>query len=129
MTETLRAFIDRRLRELRDAETPLREHMNEIDRERKELEKTAKLIGMEGVYRQDAERAEAQKKTMKEAVVEILSAVPRGLTALDILRELNTRMNTTYPRTSLSPQLSRLKQEGKVTQSGIVWSLDKHDKP
>jgi predicted glycosyltransferase len=125
MVETLRAFIDRRLRELREAEIPLREQLSEIDRERREIEKTAKAIGLESARKQDANHAETQKKTMKEVALEILSTAPKGLTALEILRELNTRMNTSYERTSLSPQLSRLKQEGKVVQDGIAWLLVK----
>jgi hypothetical protein len=127
MPETLRDFIDRRLRELRDAEAPIRAQLNEIERERRELEKTAKLIGIgiadRKLSRENIESYGSPKQTIKEAVLEILAEWPRGLTAVDILREINNRLNTSYVRTSLSPQLSRLKRERKIEQRGIVWSL------
>jgi hypothetical protein len=121
--ETLREFIDRRLRELREAERPIRAQLNEIERERKELEKTAKMIGLESAYREDIDPRNTQKKTIKEAVMEILTEFPMGLTATDIRVKVNTRMNTSYKRSSLSPQLSRLKQDKRIKQEGIVWSL------
>jgi hypothetical protein len=59
--------------------------------------------------------------TIKEAVMSVLQSYPNGLPALQILEEINKRNSTNYRRTSLSPQLSRLKQEGKLTQQGINW--------
>jgi hypothetical protein len=109
------------LRELIEEEIPLREQLNEIDRQKKELEKTARVIGLDNTYGQGT--AERQPKTIKEAVLEILGRYPMGLTAMDILREINASLNTSYARTTLSPQLSRLKHEGKIMQSGIVWLL------
>jgi hypothetical protein len=123
MNETLRQFIERRLEELQEQERPLREKLDEIVMERRELEKTIKLIGADGIVTFATERGENQVKTIKEAIIEVLTAKPNGLAALDILKELNLKMDRRYSRTSLSPQLSRLKRDGKVRQSGIVWSL------
>jgi hypothetical protein len=123
MNETLRQFVERRLQELQDEERPLRERLDEIVTERRELEKTIKLIGADGLVNNAMERRESQEKTIKEAVLDILSAKPNGLTATEILRDLNLNKDRRYARTSLSPQLSRLKRDGKVRQSGIVWSL------
>jgi hypothetical protein len=125
MDETLRHFVERRIQELIDAERPLREKLEEIARERRELERTAKAIGLGSIINTRSESAEGQRKTIKEAVIEILNSKPHGLTAMDILKELNSMTDTKYPRTSLSPQLSRLKRDGRITQSGIVWSLAK----
>lgn len=58
-------------------------------------------------------------------MLEILGDHANGMPALDILAALNRRLGTDYPRTSLSPQLSRLKSEGKVTLDGSLWSLVK----
>jgi hypothetical protein len=61
--------------------------------------------------------------TLKQAVVEVLQDNEHGLLALNILREINRRHNAGYVRASLSPQLSRLKQEGNIELTGRVWHL------
>jgi len=45
------------------------------------------------------------------------------MTALEILAAINLKFGTDYPRTSLSPQLSRLKADGRIEREGIVWRL------
>jgi hypothetical protein len=60
-------------------------------------------------------------KTMKAAIETILRDFPNGLTALEILPKLNEMLGTDYPRTSLSPQLSRLKTDKLVTLDGSIW--------
>jgi flagellar biosynthesis/type III secretory pathway chaperone len=123
MTETLREFVERRLLELMEAERPLVAQLNEIRRERKELERTSRLVWADGSNKNSEESVNARKKTIKEAVVHILGENKRGMTALEILRDVNNLLSSDYQRTSLSPQLSRLKKEGKVVQSGIEWLL------
>lgn len=61
------------------------------------------------------------EKTIKEAVIDILKPGPKGMTAVDILAEINRRYNADYPRTSLSPQLSRLKTMGLIKRKGTIW--------
>ena len=57
--------------------------------------------------------------TIKQGVIMVLEkAAPDGLTALNILERLGNELGMHYPRTSLSPQLSRLKSEGKITLKG-----------
>jgi len=123
MTETLREFVKRRLQELIDAERPLIAQLEEIRQERRELERTAKVVGLGGSGKHTDGTEAGQKLTIKEAVVHVLTEKNRGMTALEILREVNSLLSSAYPRTSLSPQLSRLKKEGKIVQSGIVWML------
>lgn len=61
------------------------------------------------------------EKTIKEAVLDILKPGPKGMTAVDILAEINRRYKADYPRTSLSPQLSRLKTMGLIKRKGTIW--------
>lgn len=68
--------------------------------------------------------ADGVKMTIKEMVVEVLGVLPRGADALEILRLINERFNAGLARTSLSPQLSRLKQEGLLDRQGMTWFLN-----
>lgn len=63
--------------------------------------------------------------TMKDLVIKALTEVfPQGATAGDLLDFFaNAWGRNDIQRTSLSPQLSRLKQEGKIRLDGLVWSL------
>lgn len=61
--------------------------------------------------------------TIKEAVVEILTAQGRGMVAIDLLADLNHRNGSTLLRSSLSPQLSRLKDEGIIQLTDGYWHL------
>jgi hypothetical protein len=63
--------------------------------------------------------------TIMEAVLEVLQDRPEGLTALEILAEINTRyFADRIARSSLSPQLSRLKdRDRKIELRGNKWFL------
>lgn len=65
--------------------------------------------------------------TLKEMILLTLRARHHGADALTILDEINTRWNVGLERTSLSPQLSRLKNEGKLKLNGKVWHLAQQD--
>lgn len=65
--------------------------------------------------------------TLKEMILLVLRTRHRGADALTILDEINARWNVGLERTSLSPQLSRLKAEGKLHLIGKVWSLAQQD--
>jgi hypothetical protein len=128
MNETLRDFIDRRLRELDDLERPLLVQLDEIRKERAALKKSARVIGEilpVGISAKSRQTGDEQTRTIKEIVLQILSERSGGLAASDILTELKSRTGVSYERTSLSPQLSRLKRERKLTKDGIVWLLRK----
>jgi hypothetical protein len=128
MNETLRDFIDRRLRELDDLERPLLVQLDEIRKERAALKKSTRVIGEilpVGISAKSRQTGDEQTRTIKEIVLQILSERSGGLAASDILTELKSRTGVSYERTSLSPQLSRLKRERKLTKDGIVWLLRK----
>ena len=59
--------------------------------------------------------------TIKDEVLEILSEHPEGLTALEILAIVQERFRPELLRETLSPQLSRLKQAGKLTTHNKIW--------
>lgn len=68
--------------------------------------------------------------TIKEMVVTILSEAESALEAETILDEINKRWNKGLIRTSLSPQLSRLKQSGMLSYAGKKWMLtEKYETP
>jgi hypothetical protein len=60
-------------------------------------------------------------KTTQDMVLEILQENPNGLVALEILYEVNRRWSLGLLRSSLSPQISRLKKKGKVKYSQGIW--------
>ncbi|MER8636794.1 HTH domain-containing protein [Mesorhizobium sp. M1182] len=49
---------------------------------------------------------------MKEAAVQVLREATGGLTTNELLEIINNKLGTTFARSSLSPQLSRLKGDG-----------------
>lgn len=62
--------------------------------------------------------------SMQDAVLAILSDKGEAMTAVDLLPLVNARIGADYPRSSLSPQLSRLKTAGKVVLlPGKRWGL------
>lgn len=71
------------------------------------------------------------RPTIKKGVIQLLEeASPMGLTALEILARLNRRWwRGELKRTSLSPQITRLKKEGKVASERGTWRVRKDDAP
>lgn len=135
---SLREFITDRLRELDAEERPLHEKLKALAEERAKLIAAATAAEIEIPKIAHIQRAVANanraldavsrrrtipERTLKDAVIEVLQDKGRGMTALEILAAINLKFSTDYPRTSLSPQLSRLKAEGKLVREGIVWRL------
>lgn len=137
MLETLEEFIVRRRLELDSETARLQEQLRAIDAELQRINKVAVLLSEEPfvpppvpAFRviHNPQRTRSAKRvseaTIKEMVLEILiENQGRGMTALDILACINERVDVDYPRTSLSPQLSRLKADGKLHREGFLWAL------
>jgi predicted nuclease with TOPRIM domain len=89
--------------------------ISELNGELKQIETALKAL----------DEAEAKKKpiTIMEAVLEILRHKPNGMTAQEILMELNEKyFDGKIARHSLSPQLSRLKdRDKKLELRGNRW--------
>lgn len=64
-----------------------------------------------------------RRGSIKDYVVQVLSDSQKGMVALDILAAINERFEKNYDRTSLSPQLSRLRQDGVLGLRGPIWYL------
>ena len=64
------------------------------------------------------------EKSIKEMVLEVLRANDMApMSALDILDAIKTRFGADIERTSLSPQLSRLKNDGLIAARNNAWAI------
>lgn len=63
-------------------------------------------------------------KTIADMALKLLEENPKGLTANEILDNIQRKWMPTLARTSLSPPLSRLKHLGKVKLDGQHWILE-----
>ena len=62
------------------------------------------------------------RRSIKRMVVDILDDMhPHGLAALEIINQIRVRWNIEVKRTSLSPQLTRLKNEHEIYNDKGVW--------
>lgn len=59
--------------------------------------------------------------TIKDMIRQILKGRPDGLRAKELLREIQDRFGVAIERTSLSPQLSRLREAGEITLEHRRW--------
>jgi hypothetical protein len=125
MSDQVKAFIGRQLSQLRSERVALDRRLTEVNAKIDELERAANAIGMVNGLGESSrpKRGVLREGTIKDFVVKVLADHPEGLVALDILAQINARFGTKYPRTSLSPQLSRLGREGVLGRRGVVWYL------
>lgn len=110
---------------LRRRRSELRKELMELDiaervyKERKSGTKAEQDLGLFSPT-----EAERKPRTIKEMVIALLEeAWPQGRTALQILDAINQRWNPTLPRTSLSPQLTRLKIDKLIRNERGVWKV------
>ncbi|MEZ5938774.1 MAG: hypothetical protein R3C52_11220 [Hyphomonadaceae bacterium] len=61
--------------------------------------------------------------TLKEKIITVLRGYPTGLEVQDLSNIISSVFGEEVPRTSLSPQLSRMKQAGEVALLGREWVL------
>lgn len=152
MSQTLKEFSSKRLGELDALERDIKAQLVAIANEQEAI-KTAlsilgenkgqisyssnnapQLIDASNLEFKDERPRRARMRnsavqSMKTTIVDILNDNQMGLTATAILPLVNDRLSTNYARTSLSPQLSRLKADGVVQQNGNVWMLVKESIP
>ncbi|WVT73442.1 hypothetical protein QM996_18505 [Sinorhizobium chiapasense] len=116
----LREFIEQRRSEI------LRQ-ISELKAELAEL-KLAEAAIKSGVIPAGGTRPDTRDRgTIKEMVVDVLSGRPDGAEASDILQLILNSFGEEIPRSSLSPQLSRLKEEGTIVLHGRTWKLSEYD--
>ena len=117
MATTLRDFIAQRETEIRDQQKALKAELRELQLAKAALEgqPTTPPSGPSGIT-----------ATIKDMAREVLSGQPGGLNSSGILDAIKKRFGRDIERTSLSPQLSRLKDEGELILSGDVWFTAEH---
>lgn len=134
----LASYLPTRYAELESKLRQLNEHVDKTTKEMQDIRTAAKAIDLElvpvntvqGRFKLRLNEPSSQSTgrqvpevTMKQASLEILRECPGGLATVDILQILNDRLKTEYPRSSLSPQLSRLRAEGKIYRQNGMWML------
>jgi hypothetical protein len=127
----LKDFVANRIREVEDSLATYRRQSAEIEEkiraaelELSELRNAARAIGIPNGLPDrplGVTRKEKPPLTIKEAIMRVLPEYPDGLLALDLLGKINERFDLQLVRTSLSPQLTRLKRERKITNRGSAW--------
>lgn len=127
---TFEEFTRARYAALQQERAQLHMQLRAVQRELEEIEKAARasslqLTESETRQQQAVDKAPISNMTMKEASVEILKKYPDGLSAKLILSELNEMLGSNYVRSSLSPQLSRLKKDGIIYDVNGIWTLTK----
>ncbi len=113
LLETRKEALHAQLDELLSSYDAIMKSLNEITdkvtataKELKEIERAINAL--------DDEKAKSSRIKIMDAVLETLSRNPMGMTAKDILAELNAKYyGGKLRRHSLSPQLSRLKDRDK----------------
>ena len=109
---TLRAFLDQREREIKENIRVLREELTEIKVARAAVEPASS----------DDEGGETGV-TIKDMIRTVLKGEGFGLSSGDILKKIEAEFGKRLERTSLSPQLSRLRSEESVTLTNGRWFL------
>ena len=115
MTTTLRDFIARRETEIREQQRALKTELRELQLAKAALEGQAETATLG-----------SPSMTIKEMAREVLSGQPNGLNSAGILDGIRKLFNREIERTSLSPQLSRLKEDGELLLENDVWFTTQH---
>jgi chromosome segregation ATPase len=127
----IRAYLESKRSEVRKAMLPLETStaslrselstqdakLRSLAKELSDIEKALQALGKK-------EKSESEI-TIKEAILLVLADMPNGLTAAEILAAINDRhFGGTVVRTSMSPQLARLKNDDhKIRQRGERYFL------
>jgi len=123
MSIPIREYLAQRRTDIQAQIKLLRAELSEVDVAEKAL---AAVSGETPVRRDRGTAGSGARKTLKEMATEILQDHPDGLEANSILAEIERRYFVTVQRESLSPQLSRLGQEGVLNREGWLWKLSNY---
>lgn len=133
----LHDFLNARYAELNRYAAQLRAKLQQVEIELEAVKTAANAIGVSFVEPQvlhkeahepvenEVSSSPAMDLTMKQAALKILEQASDGLTASEILEVMSNKFGMLYPRSSLSPQLSRLKHDGLVDRKDGKWHLTK----
>ena len=115
--------MDERLR--RHILEQIRTHKEKIDALQLLLIENEKERNLELRFEGDSNRKSLQPKqgSIMEGVLQVLKSEPDGLLATEILSRLQSGNFENLVRTSLSPQLSRLKDRGYLEYVNRRWRI------
>lgn len=109
------------LAELAQRESEIREELREI----KQLRAAIKAVG-DPLYKDKNSNSSSREKsgpTFKQMIVAVLKKKGEGAQAIEILDLIKEEFGKEIKRSSLSPQLSRLKSEGIILLDDTIWHL------
>lgn len=69
------------------------------------------------------------KTTIKDYVMAVLSENSGGLDSAGIIKQVYEKFAITIKRPSLSPQLTRLKEDRRVVLDGTIWRIAEKNEP
>lgn len=106
---SLMEFIEQREAEIKELRKALYEELKQLKAAK------AAISGISVRVESSDESSSAQAEpTIKEMTLEVISDAERALTAEEILQAIKSKFLKEIQRTSLSPQLTRLKREGRI---------------
>lgn len=117
----LRQFIEQR----REA---VKAQISDLKRELKELSLAESAIKTGVAPTSSATKSTNDGLTIKEMVMDVLSGMPEGAEASEIVDLIANKHGEVIVRSSLSPQLSRLKEEGVLELDGRIWRARLNEK-
>lgn len=125
---TFEEFTRARYTTLLQQRAQLYAQLRAVQKEMEEIERASRASGLQLIKSEapktnDAHKSKKTTKTMKDASIETLKKHPNGLPAVEILLEVNKILGSNYVRSSLSPQLSRLKKDGIIYDTNGIWTL------
>lgn len=100
----------------------LRAAIKDKERELEELKHAEKVLLSYSSVKQKP-RPKLIEGSIKAHIMTLLTEFPSGLPASSILEKLKGDVLPQLVRTSLSPQLSRLKQEGRIEYIDKKWKI------
>lgn len=120
----LRDFIAKRRSEIHTEMAKLRAELEELQAAERAVSSSAATVdNMPVTPPPSFGTTSSDGMTIKQYVMDILVQHASGLTAREIITAICDAHGVAIERTSLSPQLSRLKSEGKITLIGRKWHV------
>lgn len=114
----LRQFLSRR-------EVEIAQQLQLLEAELTEIR--AARSALKGLPEVSREVSGAPALTIKDMIRTTLSGKSEGMAAIEILQEIESRFGVWIERTSLSPQLSRLRNSNEVTLENGRWYASQID--
>ena len=114
----IRDFIASRETELKQQQATIRAEMAEIKALKATLDATS-----DG---EPAPRRKSSSPTIKDLIEQVLEDWQDGATAEEIIKDVADKFSKNVPRSSMSPQLTRLKNDDRITRWNDRWILPKY---